>query len=205
MQILGCERGAALITALMLTVLSLVIALSLLTLVSTGTQVSASQKRYRSSLTAAQGGLELFTGEIMPRLFQGVDAATLQGEYAVIDLHISGDDCLKQKLFLSSGAWNKCSAARSSADAASSPDLSFRLAGVPPAKGFSISTKIVDTVPGNTDRSGFDLLDAGGAVAAQDEVVRPQHVPVMYNLAVQGAREEPSAREKARLSVLYAY
>ncbi|WP_246043762.1 pilus assembly protein PilX [Geomonas edaphica] len=192
-------------TALMLTALSLVIAVALLTMITAGTQVSASQKRYHSSLSAARGAVDLFTQELMPRLFQPeTTIVDLEREFSGIELHVKLDACLRQKLTLSPGSWTACSAAQASNDPAAAPDVSFRLAGLPAARGFTVTTKIVDTVPGNTDRSGYDLLDAGGAVAAQDEVVRPQHVPAMYHLGVQGSREGQT-RERARLSVLYAY
>ncbi|EKD59392.1 MAG: type IV pilus assembly protein PilX, partial [uncultured bacterium] len=42
-------------------------------------------------------------------------------------------------------------------------------------------------------------------VSSRDDTVHPRHVPAMYNLSVQGVREEAGSREKARLSVLYAY
>lgn len=206
MVILRSQEGAALITALMLTMLSLVIALALLTMITTGTQVSASQKRYRSSLTAAQGGVELLTRELLPRLFQGsVAVSTLEQEYSPIALQFAKNDCLNQKLDLPAQSWDKCTPTQASTDPARAPDISFRLAGAPSAKGFSISTKIVDTVPGNSDRSNNELLDVGGSVTARDEVIHPQHVPAVYALSVQGMREEGGTREKARLAVLYAY
>ncbi|TGU70657.1 pilus assembly protein PilX [Geomonas terrae] len=205
MRYLGSQHGAALVTALMLTALSLVIAVALLTMVTTGIQTSASQKRYRSSLSAARGAVDLFTQELMPRLFQAeTSVGNLEHEFSGIELHVNLDTCLRQKLTLAPGSWTGCSAAQASSDPAAAPDVTFRLAGPPAAQGFTVSTKIVDTVPGNTDRSGYDLLDAAGAVAAQDEVVRPQHVPAMYHLAVQGSRDGQT-RERARLSVLYAY
>jgi hypothetical protein len=42
-------------------------------------------------------------------------------------------------------------------------------------------------------------------VSGKEEIVHPQHVPGIYNLSVQGEREGGASREKARLSVLYAY
>lgn len=206
METLRSDRGAALITALMLTTLSLVIAMALLSTIITGTQVGGSQKRYHSSLTAAQGGVDLFTREILPRLLQSdYGASGFQKDFSLLELKVTLSPCLQQKLTLPSSGWSSCSQAQASADPVQAPDVSFRLAGEPPAAGFNVSTKIVDTVPGNTDRSGYYLLDAGGAVAAQDDVIRPQHVPAMYSIRVQGVREEPGVREKARLSVLYAY
>lgn len=205
MRILESEKGAALVTALMLTVLSLVIALALLTMVASRTQLSASQKRYRSSLTAARGGVDLVAREIVPRLARGDAADTLQKDYALIDLKVPESPCLKQKLEFPREGWGSCTPAQASTDPALAPDLSFRLAAPPGEKGFTVTTKIVDTIPGNSDRSGVDLLETGDSVAGKDDVIRPQHVPGMYNISVQGAREEEGVREKARLSVLYAF
>lgn len=205
MAILRSQQGAALITALMLTMLSLVIAMALLTMATTRTQVSASQKRYRSSLTAAQGGVELIAREIVPRLFRGDTHDSLEEDYSLIDLRLSQSDCLRQKLELARGGWTSCSQAQASLDAAQAPDASFRLSGLAEQKGFRVTTKIVDTVPGNSDRSGSGLLEPGDSVAGKDEVIHPQHVPGMLNISVQGAREEQGVREKASLSVLYAF
>ncbi len=212
MAILRSEGGAALITALMLTMLTLVIALTLLTIITAETRVSGSQKRYRSSLAAAQGGVELLTAEIVPRLFQSWSAdlekdylTKLEKDYSSIELQLQDGECLKQKLEEPADRWNKCSTAQASTDPAQAPDVSFRLAGDAPAKGFVVTSKIIDTTPGNSDSSGNDLLDPGGSVTSNDQIVRPRHVPAMYNLSVQGVREEVGSREKARLSVLYAY
>jgi len=205
MGILRSQVGAALITALMLTMLALVIALTLLTVVGTGIKVSAGQKRYKSSMTAAQGGVELLTREIMPRIFRGDAYGVLEKEYSLIDLAFPKDDCLRQKLDEPTAKWNKCGTTRTSTDPGQAPDLSFRLSGVAPEKGFSVTSKILDTVPGNSDRNSSEFLDQGDSVTGKDEVIHPQHVPAMYNISVQGVREEEGVREKARLSVLYAY
>lgn len=204
MRILGREDGAALVTALMLTMLALVIAMALLSSVITGIRISASQKRYRSALTAAHGGVELLTREIIPRLFR-VDEAGVKDGFTDIDLQLPQYNCLKQKLDYSSAEWTACNQAQSSSDPAQSPDVTFRL-NSDNKTGFLVSTKIVDTVPGNSDKNGIiDYLDQGSSVSGKDEGIRPQHVPGLYNLSVQGEREGGLSQEKARLSVLYAY
>jgi len=207
MRILCREDGAALVTALMLTMLSLVIAMALLSSVITGIRISASQKRYRSALTAAHGGVELLTREIIPQLFDSaVNLDSLKNQYEKIDLQLPQYDCLKQKLDYSSSQWSDaCNAAQSSSEPAQSPDVTFKLKS-DNKTGFLVSTKIVDTVPGNSDKNGtIDYLDQGSSVSGKDEGIRPQHVPALYNLSVQGEREGGLSQEKARLSVLYAY
>lgn len=206
MRILAGEKGAALVTALMLTVLSLVIAMALLSTVLTGIGVSASQKRYRSALSAAHGGVEFLGRELIPRLFDaGGSKEKITEEFSQIDLRLPQYDCLRQKLASPAANWSACSGEQLSSDPGRSPDLSFRLASEG-GRGFSVAGKILDTVPGNSDKSGvIDYLDAGGGVSSKEEVIRPRHVPGIYNISVQGEREGGDDREKARLSVLYAY
>jgi len=202
---LRSAKGAALVTALMLTMLALVISLTLLYTVTVGTKVSASQKRYRSALAAAQGGVEVLTLELMPRLLDAsASADKVAGDFALIKLQLPQYACLQQKLTLPTGAWSACPPDRQPSDPASSPDVSFKLGGALPSDpGFSIAGKIMDSIPGNSDLGGIDYLEQGGSVSAKEEGIRPRHVPGLFNIAVQGVGG--NAREKARLSLLYAY
>jgi hypothetical protein len=207
MRILSGEAGAALVTALMLTMLSLIVALTLLYTVTAGTRISASQKRYRSALSAAHGGVQLVTQEIIPRLLQ-VNAPTqtrLQDDFSLIGLRLSGYGCLQQKLSSPTGSWGGCSAAQANADPSDAPDLTFTLgSSLSSDPGYQVAVKIVDTVPGNSDTSGGnELLESGSAVSGREEVIQPRHVPGLCSISVQGAGEV--SREKARLSLLYAY
>ena len=206
MRNLLTEEGAALVTALMLTMLSLIVALTLLYTVTAGTRISASQKRYRSALAAAHGGVELVTQEIIPRLLQlePQTRGSLESDFSLIDLNLPSYGCLQQKLNSQTASWSACSQAQSNADPADMPDLTFNLGGGQPADpGYSVAVKIVDTVPGNSDLAGNELLEQGSSVAGRDETIHPQHVPGMYSIAVQGVGG--SSAEKARLSLLYAY
>ena len=203
---LAGEGGAALVTALMLTALSLVIAMALLYTVTSGTRISASQKRYRSALAAAQGGVELVTGGIVPRLLQPEPqtGSSLEQEFSLINLKLPDYDCLKQKLSFPTAAWSACSARQGNSDPSDTPDLSFVLgSGQAADPGYSVTMKIVDSVPGNTDTSANELLEQGSSVAGSEQGIRPQHVPGMFSIAVQGVGDR--SRERARLSLLYAY
>ncbi|GFO55182.1 type IV pilus minor pilin PilX [Geomonas sp. Red276] len=199
------QRGAALVTALMLTTLALVISLSLLYVVITGTRLSAGQKRYRTALAAARGGVSLMTEELIPRLFNSASAGDLETEFALVDLKVPQFDCLRQKIDHASDRWNLCTPAQVSADPEEYPDAVFRLKGGLDTTGFRVSSKIVDTVVGNTDQSGIDFLDTGGAASSKDDIVHPRHVPILYSIAVSGTRSGGPVREKAKLSLLYAY
>lgn len=207
MRILSGEAGAALVTALMLTMLSLIVALTLLYTVTAGTRISASQKRYRSALAAAHGGMQLVTQEIIPRLLKPdpQSETSLQDDFSLIGLKLPGYGCLQQKLSFPTGSWSGCSAAQVNADPADAPDLTFTLgSALSSDPGYLVAVKIVDSVPGNSDSSGGnDLLESGSSVTGKEEVIHPQHLPGMYNISVQGAGAV--TREKARLSLIYAY
>ena len=206
MRILRSADGAALVTALLLTMLALVISMALLYSITTGTKITANQKRYRSALAAAHGGVELFGQEIIPRLLMQNSALnSVIGDFSSIDMQLPQYACLRQKLVNPTAHWTGCSAAQSSADPTQSPDVTFTLRAQPQEQGFSVSAKIVDTLPGNTDLVSDALLDTGISVAGKDEVIHPQQVPSLYNLSVQGVRDGGGSREKALLSVLYAY
>lgn len=215
MRLLRSTDGAALVTALMLTMLALVVSMALLYSVTTEMRVAASKQRYRSALAATQGGVEIVGREIFPELFD-VDVKPLSPERKLLevqgslpeemDLKLANYACLQQKLHSRAYKWTLCDEEQLSPDPASSPDMLFTVKGYP--HDYTVLSKIVDTVPGNSDKnSRSEYLDSGSAVAGKDEAVRPKHVPALYTLSVQGEKEGEGgpAREKARLSVLYAY
>lgn len=203
MRYLRNENGIALLTALMFTLIALGIIMALLQMVLMGTKMSASQKVYRNSLEASYGGVDLVAKEIIPKLF---------GRYS------SGSDSListfggssKISLVLGPSLQDKLekdrrtgwpSSASTTPDAKISPDITFKLSGT--NGNFMVYNKIVDTVTGNSDVSGRDL-DPGIGVAGSGSGIAPKHSPHLITLEVQGERET-NPKEKAMLSVLYAY
>ena len=205
MNILRNDRGVALITALLLTMIALAIVLAAFYFISQQTQLSASGKRYKTSLEAAHGGVDVFTKELIPKLFNGYSSSKLQTDFSNIDLIVRTDGaCMTQKLNMATSAWTSCGSSSSSLDAKISPDITFNLKGMPLRPAFNVYSKIVDTVPGNSDLSGFDLLDSGSGVTGGAAGVAPKHLPAVYRIEVQGEKQN-NPKEKARLSVLYAY
>jgi len=206
MRTLSNSHGAALVTALMLTMLALVISMALLYSVTNATKTTASQKRYRTALAAAHGGVDLLTMEIIPRLLQSNSAqSSIVSDFSQLGMQLPQYACLQQKLSTPTAGWGgACTPVQGSADPSQLPDILFSLNGYQEAS-FSLSAKVVDSVPGNSDLSGNDQLDLGLGTSGRDEVIHPQHVPGVYSLAVQGVRDGGGQNEKARLSVLYAY
>jgi cysteine sulfinate desulfinase/cysteine desulfurase-like protein len=201
------EQGVALVTSLLLTLISLAITMALLTFILAGTRMSASQKRYHNALSAAYGGIEVSTRDLIPKVFNGFSSNSLTTSFSNINLAVhSSNACLQQKLFLRSSEWNACGdlSAATKPDAAVAPDVRFTLQGVNNQSDFNIAAKIVDTVPGNSDPSGTEMLDAGMAVAGTSPGVSPMHLPSLITIEVEGTQGS-KPQEKADLSVLYAY
>ena len=192
------ERGFALVTALMLTLVSLAVIGALLQMLTAGIRLSGGQKRYRTATEAAYGGAEVVVADVIPQVFQGYSGGRIVSGFLPLSLSMPSASCLRQKLTLATADWPAACGADLSAS--SLPDLAMTLPSVS-GEGFKVSAKIVDNVPGNTDTSGIDLDGAG--VAETTSVYTPQHLPFMYRLEVAG--EHPSASERATVSVLYAY
>ena len=206
MRKIGNEDGIALVTALMLTLICLGMIMALMQMLLTTTRTSGSQKNYRNSLEASYGGTELITREFIPRLFTNystsigplIDAFGGTG-IGKIDPVVNSAS-LETKLAKPTTEWGALSRTLDPKDV---PDLQFNLKGSGSAD-FKLYAKIVDTVQGNSDTTGIDYLDSGAGVAGAGAGISPKHNPALFSIEVQGERAT-NAKEKAQLSVLYAY
>ncbi|MBJ6727440.1 pilus assembly protein PilX [Geomesophilobacter sediminis] len=205
MKALKNEKGIALVTSLMLTLISLGIIMALLYMISAQTKVSGAHKRYKNSLEASHGGVQLLAKELIPLMITSADPkTTLTSQYAGLSLNMVSNPCITQKLTQPSGTWSAvCGANSTNADPKVSPDVTFTL----PAKsgpGYKVYAKIVDTTPGNSDTSGLDL-DSGAAVTGGvGSGISPKHLPALYRIETEG-ESASNPQEKAALTVLYAY
>jgi Tfp pilus assembly protein PilX len=215
MRFLNNEKGIALITTLMLTMIALVISMVMLYLTIQWTQMSGSQKMYKNSLEAANGGVDIVIRDALPVLVGSVvdnngsvdyfrDALSAALNLNNITVNVS-NSCFTQKLTLPTEQWSTdCSAQTRTLDAKNSPDFSFSLQSqitgfVAPA-GFTVYTKIVSTTPGSTDMSGRNLEGMATTGAPPLDVGSPY----LYRIEVTGEKTN-NPKERANLSVLYAY
>jgi hypothetical protein len=208
MRKLQNEDGIALITALMFTLITLGMVMALMQMILTQTKMSASHKTYHNALEASYGGAELVTKEFIPRLTNystGIGplltafSGTAVGKINLMVNPTPG--ALKTKLSTDTAGWGALNKTLNPKDA---PDLQFQLKGDTAASNYKVYAKIVDTVSGNSDMSGVDLLDSGAGVAGAGSGIAPKHNPSLYTIEVQGEKAAGS-KEKAKLSVLYAY
>lgn len=204
MKLLKNDKGIALVTSLMLTLISLTIVMAMLYLVTQGIQTSGQNKKYHTALDAAYGGSEIVLKDIMPVVFQNYSStgfvANIQGAFSGVNLQVlSTQECLQKKLSYETTAWPAgCS---NDPNPAKSPDLSITL---PSSTGnpYIVYSKIVDTVKGNTSQSGLQL--EGSGVAESSSILTPQHFPFYYRLEIQGEKQT-GATARANIEVLYAF
>lgn len=219
------ENGIALITALMFTLVILGMIMALMQMLLAQTKMAGAEKSYRNSLDAAYGGTELLTKDILPRLAMSSYstnrvASSFGGMLAgQIGLTINNsnpvNNQLQIKLTQNTANWAskgvttmQTQTAAQKLDPKYLPDFQFQLKGNNnDATYYKVYAKIVDTVSGNSDMSGLALLDSGAGVTGSSSGgggISPKHNPSLYTIEVQGERAT-NPKEKARLSVLYAY
>lgn len=219
MRALRNEKGIAMVTALLFTMISLAMVLAVLYMISQGSKITAAQKMYKNSLEATKGGVDLTTQTIIPEIYRDIflfgnitsAAKQVQKDLSSIQLAIPvSSKCLDEKLNRKNSQWANCSADNKNSDPKIAPDMSFHLRGVSSQPGFNVFAKIVDNINGercNTDKSGMgDSLMSGAAVVGSlfGGGAGVPSVPCVYRLELEGERES-NAKEKASLSVLYAY
>jgi hypothetical protein len=211
------NKGIALVTSLLFTLISLGIVMALLTIVTQGTRVSGANKSYKTAIDAGYGAVDIVTRDILPSIFSGNYDDIYRGHLAdAISLSLAYPlgACFTQKVGSSTPLWTACSGQPTSSLPKQSTDLTFNLKATNDPVGYKVYTKITDTRCGgdtaagqpcsNSDTSGIDYLDAGSGVASSSGSVTPQHRPAYYRIEVQSERAS-NPKEKSQLSVLYAY
>jgi hypothetical protein len=199
------EKGVALVMALILATVTLAFASSLLYIATQGTKMSGLQKRYKTALAAAKGGVELSTNIIVDR---GDDSSGLSTN---VD-----PDCLLAKLLYETAEWDTVvtteklhicdnNAAQLNSDPTDWPDLTIGVGTAPHA--YTLSVKIIDTVQGNAAPTGgggkkidTESVVEGGAGAA----IKPQHIPYLYTVEVYSINDD-NPNEVSQITYLYAH
>jgi hypothetical protein len=209
-KVMHNEKGFALITSLLITMLSLVIVMGLLYSIIQNIKLGASQKIYRNAVEASYGGTDVMVNEILPRFFKGDSPATILGSFpSEMNLKFySKEDgsCLDVKLKTPPSNWASICTGAGATDVNPriAPDVKFELRGVSSQK-FVVYSKIVDTKPGVpyiTQPMGGPLEGGGVAALGENGTSKVNHY--VYRIEVAGEREINPA-EKGVLSVLYEY
>lgn len=210
MKLLNNRNGIALVTALMLTLISLTIVMALLYVITRGVQFSGAQKKYKTALEASYGSTEIVVKDVLPYILRNYSSPTLKADltstFSAVGMQVTDPDdklkCLNSKLLLASGKWPAgCS---NTPFPKQSPDLTINLAAVA-GNPFTVYTKIVDTVPGNSEMGGESAyMDGLGVTEGLGASIKPQHFPYIYRIEIQGERQN-NPTSQANIEVLYAY
>jgi len=216
MKLLKNQSGIALVTSLMMTLITLAMVMVLMSYVMQSIRSTGASKQYRNTQEASYGGAELLVKDIMPSFFNFTGASTassisaLKSKYATINLDFnSGNTCLSQKLNNQTAAWTSavCGTERSTANPKVLPDVTFVLkstvAGFQAPPGYIIYAKFIDTaVVGNTEKSSIDFSTRNPGGDRNDG--SPNPIPSLYTINIDGEREANPV-EKTKLEVLYSY
>ena len=199
------NQGFALVTSLMLTLISLTIVMALLYMITQGIKSSGQSKKYHTALEASYGGTEIVVKDIMPIMMQNYSSLTFKNDvetaFSGVNMQvISSAKCLQSKLVNSTANW--LSGCSSTSDPKISPDMQMTLKAASGNNPYIVSAKIVDTVTGNSDTSGMQL--EGSGVAETSSLLTPKSIPFIYRMEVQGEHQN-SSTSQANLEVLYAY
>ena len=203
------NKGMALITALMMTMIILVIIMGMMYMVNQSSKAGYSQKVYRNVTEATYGGADIAMQDVIPRLFQNISTATIAADYSSLTggMQFSASACLRQKMKGPVSTWTACPAVNLNPKL--SPDVSFKLAGLQvnnTTAYYNVYAKIVDTVkgvqfaPGAT--SGNQLIGSSVAESSGGTTLSLQHY--VYTIEVAGDQTNNPAG-KAAVSVLYEY
>lgn len=179
------DKGIALVTALILSLLALVIATATIYMLLQSTEISGLKKRYTSALGASKGATEATA--LLISL-----GGSIPTDLASITTVINS--CFDIKLTNRKANWGACDTGETISS--SSYDIKFDLGN------YEAYAKIVDTVPGNTLIG--ESLEVKGVISGQSGYIKnPTVVPYMYRLEVRG--ENPNNQtDSAEITALYA-
>lgn len=236
---LGNEKGIALALVLVLSLIALGIMTGLIYMLTSGTQVSGVQKRYKTTLEAARGGNDVafkivdltndatFSAKITALIntFNSASITTPNSctvantTYTLLDGKKCSDhinDCtamsypgLCVKLTVPASCWSNCDSSFTvNPGSATTFDMKFDI-GTDPV--YTVYTKIVDRTDGNSGPSTSSLISSG--VVSDQGGIPVVSYPYLYTIEVDAEKKRtdaeiaanPSASERAKLSVLYQY
>ena len=219
------EKGIALVMVMVLAMISLAIVSAMLFMATQGTVISGAQKFYSTAEEASIGAAELSTLYLSSSgtfnlLGVGISQRCNCGDPMVttdnIDKLTGARSCRCDKLCNATADWptscdeNSATGIQVSLDPASpltridgtpANDFTFALGK------FTLYTKIVDTVRGNTEQGTIVASGelGGSAVSAgAGGIITPPHSPYLYRMEVQ-AEATDNPREMSKISVLYAH
>lgn len=193
-QILGNEKGMALVMSLVLGLIGMVMLLSLIYMVGTATWIGGAKNRYLTALASARGGMDFFTKEIVSRGLGGTSLGSM-GTYGGL-VSTGGFGFTSDANFLT-----KLTTTGSYAIA--TPDARFTFANPSGGPATVVDSTIGDSSLGNSGVAA-NVLQGGGVVNNNAGTITPQQIPYLFRTE-NSARSAAGTNENARLSSLYVF
>lgn len=216
------EKGIALVTSLMFTLISLGIIMMLLYMVTQATKINSANKNYKTAIEASYGAVDLIALDILPSMLNPSSAFNASS-YSNVSLATPDSACLAEKLKTPTSLWNStlCDTTTKSLTPNVKSDFTFNLKSTNDSFGYNVYAKIVDTkctaaLPACTNSSdpattgnvsydntirGLMSADPTSGGGGGGEILSK---PVYYTIEVQGESAR-NAHEKSKLSVLYSF
>ena len=198
------ERGIALAMVLILSAIVLAVIAGLIYMITSTTQISGMQKRYRTALEAGLGGADLTFRLLAMR---GDPDQAMRN--AIAYNRTISDACFAAKLnsTTSTTNWAACGSYPNATSMIINPadpttyDFQFDL-GSSPYPTYRGYAKIVDTVEGNS--GGDEGLLKNGVVSSGSGEITVMSIPYLYTIEID-AEKSDNPSERAKLSILYQY
>jgi hypothetical protein len=205
------ERGVALVMALIVVSVAAGIFAAVMYFSLTGTEVSGLQRKYQSNKEASLGAIDVLTKDLLPQVLGGTTLSSVvsllvkpSAVLPAVTADSTRDTCFMTKLTTTTSGWpgGTCD---SGSDPTTNPDITFNLKGKSDqVKPYVVSMKVIDTVSGNSDKTGVVLDLGSGVVDDASSLIKIQHFPFLYTI-VTDARQQGSTSERVNIEVLYAY
>jgi len=210
------EKGIALVMILVLSAIALAVMAGLIYMLTSGTQVSGMQKRYKTALEAGVGGSDITYHFIGLRGEPSSTSSFLNAISTISPSVTTSGSCtgtnrdgiaftgVAAKLNTPSTSWSSACSTDSFAinpSASTTYDLKLDL-GASPYPTYRVYAKIVDTVEGNT--GGEEGLLGKGVVYAGSGEINVMKIPYLYTIEID-AENASNPSERAKLSILYQY
>ena len=201
--LLSTEKGIALVMVLILAAIALAIITGLIYMITSTTQISGMQKRYRTALEASIGGADVMYQLIAARGNPNINYISFAFSPT------TPDACLTAKLNQTTDLtkWAACADYAKATSSVIDPndtntyDFTFVL-GSSPYPTYTSYAKIVSTVEGNS--GGDEGLIGKGVVGSGSGEITVMSIPYMYTVEVS-TQNTSNPSEKAKLSILYQY
>ncbi len=218
------DKGIALVMVMILSLIALATMAGLVYMVTSGTQMSGMQKRYKTALEVGKGGKDIAHQVINLKAYESdisslmtalsgtistpAACVVINSTDALPDGTTCGDhiaDCsaktypgLCVKLNLPTFCWSNCDSSMTiNPTSSTSYDMRFNLSN------YTAHAKIVDTFYGNSSPSDETLGDGKGVVETGSEL-KSMPIPFIYTIEVD-SEDINNPGERARLSVLYLF